>query len=237
MILLDISGADAVVRMQDTLTCGMVGAKARFRFDGVWNGLSKTAVFRSGGVIRDSLLTGDTAVIPHEVLTSPGSPLQIGVYGTDPTGTLVIPTLWASTAPVHSGANPSGDPEAEPTLPVWAQLTEKTEANGQSIAALTAQLSRLEERAARPARMVNLSLPAANWTGSGRLFSQQVYIPDITSFKQVNLTPTVAQMAAFCEKDWCFLTENDGGTVTVYLFGEQPAEDLTMQAHIGEVTV
>lgn len=237
MILLDISGANAVVRMQDTLTSGMVGAKARFRFDGIWNGLSKTAVFRGGGVIRDSLLTGDTALIPHEVLTAPGSPLQIGVYGTDDAGTLVIPTLWALTDPIRPGANPSGDVSADPTLPIWAQLSEKAEVNGQGIAALAAQLSKLEQTAARSARITALSLPAANWTGSGRLFSQQVSVPDITPSTQVNLTPTVAQMADFCEKDWSFLTENDGGTVTVYLFGEQPAEDLTLQAHLEEVTV
>ena len=148
MILLDISGANATLREQDTLTCGMVGAKVRFRFDGAWDGLSKTAVFRCGKVTRDSLLTGDTAVIPHEVLTAPGLPLQIGVYGTDEGGALVIPTLWAATCPVRPGADPSGDTGADPTLPVWAQIRAKAETNGQSIGELTGQVDALRRQAA-----------------------------------------------------------------------------------------
>ncbi len=214
MILLDISGADAALRKQGTLTCGMVGAKVRFRFDEAWEGLGKTAVFRCGKVTRDSLLTGDTAVIPHEVLTVPGLPLQIGVYGTDPGGTVVIPTVWAVTCPVLPGADPSGDPGADPTLPIWEQLREQISA---------------------PVRAVNVTLPAALWEASGSRYSQQVLIPGVTSGSQVNLTPTVAQMAVFCERDCCFLTENDGGTVTVYLFGEKPTEDYTVQACVVEV--
>ena len=237
MILLDISGADAVVRKQDTLTCGMVGAEARFRFDKIWEGLQKTAVFRGGNVTRDSLLTGDTAVIPHEVLTTAGVPLQIGVYGTDPSGTLIIPTLWADTARIHPGADPSGDAGADPTLPVWAQLSDQTEANTRELEALAEQVSRLGAGTGQSARMVTLTLPAEIWTGSGRCYAQQVEVPGAASCSQVNLTPTVAQLIQFCEKDWSFLTENDGGTVTVYLLGERPEEDLTLQASVEEVWV
>lgn len=235
MIILDINGADAVVRAQDTLTCGRVGEPVRFRFDGAWDGLTKTAVFRCASVSRDCFLEGDTAAVPHEVLTAAGVPLQIGVYGTDGTGRTVIPTVWAKTEPVLPGADPSGDPEAEPTLPIWAQLRESTQTNTQNISTLSASVDALRQQTAAPVRMVAVELPAANWSGSGSLFSQQVTLEGLTPASQVNLAPTAAQMMEFCQKDYCFLTENDGGKLLVYLLGTRPTEDYTLQAGIEEV--
>lgn len=86
-------------------------------------------------------------------------------------------------------------------------------------------------------RIVNISLPAVKWTGSGSLYSQVVSIPGITENSQVNLTPTVSQMSAFYDKDISFVTENDGGTVTVYVIGQKPTNDYTIPANIVEVRV
>lgn len=235
MIVLECSGAEAVVRKQDVLTCGMVGAQVRFRFDKAWDGLAKTAVFRGGKVVRDGILTGDTAVIPHEVLNTPGMPLYIGVWGADETGTLVIPTVWASTSPVQPGAAPSGDPGAEPTLPIWAQIRALADSNRRDVDKLVGQVGELDAKVSAPVRAVTVSLPASGWEGSGSLYAQKAAVPDLTAGSQVNLTPTVAQMAAFCEKDCCFLTENDGGSLTVWLLGEKPTQDYVMKANVVEV--
>ena len=84
-------------------------------------------------------------------------------------------------------------------------------------------------------RIVNISLPAAKWSGSGTLYSQVVSISSITENSQVNLTPTVEQMSTFYEKDITFVTENDGGVVTVYVIGQKPQNDYTIPANIVEV--
>ena len=81
MILIDVSGANVIVRKQDILTSGMVGAAVVFRFDEDWNSLAKTAVFRAGKVIKDAIVVDSVAEIPHEVLAHHGYALEIGVYG------------------------------------------------------------------------------------------------------------------------------------------------------------
>ena len=122
MVVIGVDGANAVVRKQDILTVGMVGAKVEFRFDEKWDGLGKTAVFRQGNVTKDAPVYDGTVTIPWEVLQMAGVPVSIGVYGTNKEGTIVIPTVWVKTAPVQPGADPSGDESADPALPVWAQM-------------------------------------------------------------------------------------------------------------------
>lgn len=121
MILIDISGASAVIRKQDVLTQGMAGATVTFRFDESWDGFSKTAVFRGGDITKDVTDIADTVTIPWEVLLA-GVPVCIGVYGIK--GEIVLPTVWVRTNPVQPGADPSGDESAAPTLPIWAEMQE-----------------------------------------------------------------------------------------------------------------
>ena len=96
----------------DKITTGSVGIEVRFVFSEEWNGLYKTAVFRGSDTAVDVLITGDACAVPPEVLTTPGGDLTIGVYGTDGTGALVIPTVYADAGRIQRGAEPSGvDPE------------------------------------------------------------------------------------------------------------------------------
>lgn len=128
MILIDVSGANAIVRKQDTLTSGMVGATVVFRFDKDWDSLAKTAVFRAGKVTKDAIVVDSMSEIPHEVLATHGYALEIGVYGTADDGAVVIPTIWAKTNHIKLGADPSGDESVDPSLPVWAQMQEQLDA-------------------------------------------------------------------------------------------------------------
>lgn len=121
LVLIGIDGAHAAVRKQDILTVGMVGVVAKFSFfDETWDGLGKTAVFRQGNVTKDALIFNNEVTIPWEVLQMTGIPVQIGVYGTNSDGSIVIPTVWATTNPVRDGADPSGD-ESYPEAPSVAE--------------------------------------------------------------------------------------------------------------------
>ena len=81
-----------------------------------------------------------------------------------------------------------------------------------------------------------VNLIAANWVGSGNLYSQVVSIDGVTENSQVDLTPSVEQLVVFYEKDLTFVTENDGGVVTVYAIGQKPENDYTIQVTITEVS-
>lgn len=87
------------------------------------------------------------------------------------------------------------------------------------------------------AKIGEVTLLASNWVGSEHLYSQVVDIDGVTENSQVDLTPSVEQLVVFYEKDLTFVTENEGGTVTVYAIGQKPTNDYTIQVTITEVTV
>ena len=122
MIKIDVHATYAVVREQKPLTVGLVGSRVRFSFGEDWDGLVKTAVFRQGEVTVDAVNVSGESVLPWEVLTRSGLPVQIGICGMNADGTVVIPTLWAETEPVQPGADPSGDTSAAAALPVYQQI-------------------------------------------------------------------------------------------------------------------
>lgn len=80
-----------------------------------------------------------------------------------------------------------------------------------------------------------VELLADRWEGSGNLYSQIVAVEGATENSQVDLTPSVEQLVVFYEKDLTFVTENEGGVVTVYAIGQKPANDYTIQVTITEV--
>ena len=108
------------------LTAGMANAETiEFNFSDDWDTLTKTAVFTDGKVTVDVLqsrwLTGNTVNIPAEVLATAGRSVRVGVYGANADG-LILPTVWVTLGKVMPAAEPSGDPGADPTLPIWAQM-------------------------------------------------------------------------------------------------------------------
>ena len=62
-----------------------------------------------------------------------------------------------------------------------------------------------------------------------------VEVAGVTENSQVDLTPSVEQLDIFYQKDLAFVTENEGGVVTVYAIGDKPANDYTIQVTITEV--
>lgn len=82
-----------------------------------------------------------------------------------------------------------------------------------------------------------VTIYADKWVGEDNLFSQVVTISGVTENSQVDLTPSVEQLAIFYNKDLAFVAENEGGVVTVYAIGQKPTNDYTIQATITEVVV
>ena len=83
----------------------------------------------------------------------------------------------------------------------------------------------------------SVTLLASAWQGSSNLYSQVVTIKGVTANSKVDLNPSVEQLQIFYNKDISFVTENDGGVITVFCLGQKPTNDYTMQVTITEVIV
>lgn len=126
MIQIHITKASAhLCSPQELLTAGMAKAvTVEFVFSDDWSGLTKTAVFSAGRTtvdVLESAWDGNKVVVPHEILADAGPIARVGVYGANADG-LILPTVWVTLGKVMPAAEPSGDPGADPTLPIWAQL-------------------------------------------------------------------------------------------------------------------
>ena len=84
-------------------------------------------------------------------------------------------------------------------------------------------------------KISEVTLLAADWVGEDNLYRQVVEIDGVTENSQVDLTPDVHQLLVFYEKDLTFVTENENGIVTVYVIGQKPLNDYTIQVTITEV--
>lgn len=84
-------------------------------------------------------------------------------------------------------------------------------------------------------KISEVTLLADKWVGDSSPYSQVVNIDGSTINSQVDLTPSVGQLAVFYEKDLAFVTENYNGVVTVYAIGQKPQNDYTIQVTLTEV--
>lgn len=108
MIHMKANTRRAVALSDDLITTGSAGIEVEILCSDAWDGLTKTVLFRGSGSSVDVILTGDSCTVPPEVLTAPGGELLIGLYGTDGSGSLAIPTVWADAGRILPGAVPSG---------------------------------------------------------------------------------------------------------------------------------
>lgn len=103
-------------------------------------------------------------------------------------------------------------------------------------AGVTVQMAGPFGNAGAAAKLAEITLPVSSWKGATSPYSQVVEIEGVSINSMVNLQLSVEQIQIFSQKDIAFSTENDGGEVTVYAFGEKPDADYTIQATIMEVT-
>lgn len=89
----------------------------------------------------------------------------------------------------------------------------------------------------KKSKIATVTLLADKWNGTSSPYSQVVSVEGATENSQVDLTPSVEQLAVFHQKDLAFVTENEDGVITVYAIGDKPQNDYTIQATVTEVVV
>ena len=83
-------------------------------------------------------------------------------------------------------------------------------------------------------RVITVTL-TSNWTKTADdRYSQVVDIDDVTVYSRLDLQPSADMLAEFKQLGLVFVTENNGGTITVYSVGNIPLETYTMQATLVE---
>lgn len=93
----------ASVKRREKITAGSVGIQCNFAFSGDWDGLGRVAVFETDKHKISVELFTPVVTIPWEVCEEAGLDVIVGVYGTNGTGTIVIPTIYAKLGTVSVG--------------------------------------------------------------------------------------------------------------------------------------
>lgn len=132
---------------------------------------------------------------------------------------------------ISSSGTLQGEITAEKTL------QGEIKAEGQFEASMQIPEKVIIEKTESASRIGTVTLLASAWVGENNLYHQVVDIEGVTEYSQVDLTPNIEQLVVFYEKDICFVSRNNGGIVTVYVIGQKPTNDYTMQVTITEVAV
>lgn len=111
--------------------------------------------------------------------------------------------------------------------------------NGKAVESLTNTTDKSGGVTATSAASVTLYADRWEQSESENMWYQEVAVANatITPYSKVDLQPSAEQLLIFYEKDLTFVTENDGGNITVYCIGQKPANNYVIQATITEVKI
>lgn len=124
MIICEVNKNHLNVRTKELLTAGSQNVNTvEFRFNAAWDGLTKTATFKTSKKTISVLLGTNTTEIPWEVLADAGEILAVGVFGVSGE-TIVLPTVWGILGKVMDAAH-LGDEEKEPTPDVYQKILDE----------------------------------------------------------------------------------------------------------------
>lgn len=127
MIICEVNKNHLNVRTKELLTAGSQNVNTvEFRFNEAWDGLAKTATFKTSKKTISVLLGTNTTGIPWEVLADAGEILAVGVFGVSGE-TIVLPTVWGILGKVMDAAH-LGDEEKEPTPDVYQKILDELNA-------------------------------------------------------------------------------------------------------------
>lgn len=177
MITVKANARSASYDSDDLITSGSAGIPCEFVLSSDFNGLSPIAVFEGSGTARDVALMGNTCVVPHEVLTTAGGYLRIGIYASNSAGTIVIPTVWAGSKMILQGTEPSEVDPSEPT-PSWVAQVQAAAAealeNSEEAIEIAGGAAAAAEDARQSASAAAASATAAEQSASAAGASQTV---------------------------------------------------------------
>lgn len=135
------------VQQREPMTSGSVNVyRARFAFSPDWEGMTKTACFRSGSQTVTVLLDGTgECVIPWEVTDSDdkGKRLYAGVCGTQE-GVVILPTVWADLGEILPGVT-GGSGSRPPTPGQYEQVLAELEKKQDRLTGLPGQVVIFDE--------------------------------------------------------------------------------------------
>lgn len=127
MIICEVNKNHLNVRTRELLTAGSQNVNTvEFRFNEAWDGLAKTATFKTSKKIISVLLNTNNTAIPWEALADAGEILAVGVFGVSGE-TIVLPTVWGILGTVRDAAY-LGDEEKEPTPDVYQKILDELNA-------------------------------------------------------------------------------------------------------------
>ena len=127
MIICEVNKNHLNVRTKELLTAGSQNVNTvEFRFNEAWDGLAKTATFKTSKKTISVLLNTNTTAIPWEALADAGEILAVGVFGVSGE-TIVLPTVWGILGKVMDAAH-LGDEEKEPTPDVYQKILDELNA-------------------------------------------------------------------------------------------------------------
>ena len=86
-------------------------------------------------------------------------------------------------------------------------------------------------------KLTVITLPAAGWKGAASPYSQEVAVDGVSVSSMVDLQPDGALLELLRQQELTLYTENNEGIVTVFAVGDRPAQDITVQSSIVEVSV
>lgn len=126
---------DMILEGEELITSGSVKTNfVIFTFDAVWDGIVKTAVFRTKKVQIPVIIDEVTlkVAIPWEAMAFPKETIELGVYGVRPDDEetesideeIVIPTIWKTLGKVVEGTTVIVPPPTAPTKDSYKQLLE-----------------------------------------------------------------------------------------------------------------
>lgn len=155
-ITLTLTGASAIAQVEGLIVEGTVGIPVTIGWDENWTGLIKTLVCSGGVGTRVVANVDEQTTLPPEVLQrSPWgrNELFLGVEGHNSDGTLVMVSTMAFCGEILPGADPTPDPMAEVSQPLWAQILQmigplgdlKTDRRDNLVNAINQVLARIGE--------------------------------------------------------------------------------------------
>lgn len=153
MIKFSANIRSACAESDDAITTGSAGIPVQLVLSAEFAGLAKTLVFTDGVNSVDLALVGDAteAVVPHDVLTTPGRQLCIGIYAADASGNIVIPTVMDYAGQIVQGTVPTGVDPAAPT-PSWVAQVQQMASRSVEAAESAQQAAQESASAADEAR-------------------------------------------------------------------------------------